>query len=272
MRRRVVSTVRAGTAAIVILLVCFVAGAESKTISGMATPCCSACWPNCCPCPTVSMPQGCTPTTSSYALLPPEMTGASPHTAGNFNVLPNESGILFNVLLDDNGSAVVTEAVVQWQADLSSSSGDTIKFTGPDLKLMAGYLESGPLNTSTTIQISGIPADLAASYYVVVYTLTNVPTSPMVGGDYTVSTSNGFSDTKHVLADGTQTGYTGPDFVQVPNGMDPAFGPDDWGNYVVFTGPDGQALSGTSVTITATPINFPQGRAPINGFQIVSVP
>jgi hypothetical protein len=191
-------------------------------------------------------------------LVPSDRTGPLPYTAGNWNVALNEGGVLTNLVEEIDGEAHPTSATVVWEATGIASSAVTAPnfFQGSDLKLMSGHLDQDINHPFPTfIQITDIPDELAASYDVVIYTLV---ISPNLGAEYTV---NG-SAPAFVLPGGNGV-FNGPDFVEVPTGMDSTFGTDDWGNYVVFRG-----VSGNTVTITAA--NRLGGKAPVNGVQIAN--
>jgi hypothetical protein len=245
MKRRLGSTLSVGAAAVAVLLVGSVARAQVKsTISVRYIACCIN------PSPTCSCPCGSVPP-CSMMLSPNEPAGVD---AINWNNVEGEVGVFSGLVQDINGVAVLTEASVQWQARTASSNpaGTTgfVPGTG-DFLLMSDYLDQDPVqSTPTFVQILNIPVDMAAvGYDVIIYTLTTVPN---LGGTYEV---NGLNPT-FVLPGGNGVAF-GPDFVQ-------ATPRDPIGNYVVFKG-----LSGTAVTITA--INMPGGgKAPINGVQIVS--
>jgi hypothetical protein len=107
-----------------------------------------------------------------------------------------------------------------------------------------------------------LPADVAAGYSVVIYTLSPVTRRP---GAYFVN-DPAMAKPRFVVVGGNtyyKHPYGGPKYVQAL-GTDPDLGQtgstDDFGNYVVFTGLIGD------VTINTMPMNF---RVVINAIQIV---
>jgi len=189
------------------------------------------------------------------------VTGAVP--SANWNNAFGMIGEVKQLARDTNGVAMTTDASVMWSATNTwSSTGrgeENNNFTGPDHDLMRGYLDQNtPTPSTTIIQFTNIPADMAINYDVIIYTLGGVPNR---GGEYTV---NG-SAPKFVVASGNGV-FNGPDFIEAL-GDDPAFGTNDWGNFVAFRG-----MSGDSVMITATNTFGDVPRAPINGVQIVNQP
>jgi hypothetical protein len=265
MKRRL-SSFGAVAAAVAILIIGSSACAQPTASSigvqfvRLATPCCIDACGNCCSCPWDS--RLCC-IDGKYQLVPSDVTGAPKYLAANWNVAEGHGGVLLNLM---NSEGLVTEASLLWEANANTDNQNTdnFMFKDPDRKLMSGYLDQNtPTPSPTFIQITGIPDDVAKSYDVVIYTLTTVPN---FGGQYTVITVSGSEQQKFVLAGGNGV-LNGPDFVEASRsgGSDPMFGTSEWGNFVVFPG-----LSGNAVTITAT--NQPGGKAPVNGVQIVSAP
>jgi hypothetical protein len=199
------------------------------------------------------------------------VTGAAPYTASNWNTVDPQVGFATGLAGDANGAMVPTEAAVFWDATNTFSStgrgeeNNNFPLDSADRKLMTGYLDQNTQFT-TFITIVNIPKELAP-YDVVIYTLGGMPDR---GGEYTV---NGGVvpgvDLKFVVASATIHGdavFNGPKFVKAI-GDDPAYGTNDWGNYVVFTN-----LTGNAVTITATNLFGDVPRAPVNGVQIAKSP
>jgi hypothetical protein len=248
MQRRLGSIVTVG-AAVTVLLVGSVARAQNKSTIGIRFIAC------CINPPPGSMCCSCSDNCISMMLSPSDVAGADGASAANWNNVQGEVGIASGLVQDVGGIAVLTDATVQWQARTASSNpAASIGFvpgTG-DFLLMSDYLDQDTADsTPTFVQITNIPIDMAITGYdVYVYTLTTVSN---LGGTYEV---NGLDPT-FVLPGGNGVAI-GPDYVQAtPN--------DPIGNYVVFHG-----VSGMAVTITA--INMPGGgKAPINGVQIVTL-
>jgi hypothetical protein len=169
---------------------------------------------------------------------------------------------------DTNGVAATTDATVLWEATntwASTGKGEENNhFTGANHTLMTGYLDE---NTSTPspifVQIRNLPDDIATGTYDVYLYMTNGSPGESAG-EYTVNNTG----PKYVVAAGDSGQFSGPDFVQA-TADDPGYGPDDFGNYVVFG-----AQTGSVVTITATNISGIPGkdRAVLNAVQIVKNP
>lgn len=192
------------------------------------------------------------------------------------NIAQSDFGSGFNSGLtrDTNGVAVTTNASVLWHADGAWSStgrGEENNNFDPstaDHTLMSGYLDhSHNFPTPTIVVISNLPSDIATGTYdVYVLALGGVSNR---GGQYTCNSSGPL----YMLVGGPSSNgpFTGPMYVQA-TGDDPSYGPDDYGNYVVFPN-----QTGGTVVVTATQYvdggvivdhtGYP--RAPINGVQIV---
>jgi hypothetical protein len=187
--------------------------------------------------------------------------------SANWNSAQKKAGVLSALTRDTNGVAATTGASALWECTNTwSSTGrgeENNKFdpsTG-DYALMTGYLDQNTSTPSPTfVQIRDIPTDLASGTYdVYVYALGGVPNR---GGEYTCNNVGPL----FLVASG-DTGQFNSSFKQAA-GTDPNYGPDDFGNYIVF-----QGQTGPVITITAT--NFLGGGAPravINGVQIVKNP
>jgi hypothetical protein len=125
---------------------------------------------------------------------------------------------------------------------------------------MSGYLDSSDIGGGNFIDISitGLDADMAAGYSVVIYAQGGVPNRPAA---YFVNDPNQLNP-KYVVPSGDKGQFNGA--YQQAIGDDPDFGTSgsdhDFGNYVVFTGLKGD------VTIHAEPRDF---RAAINAVQVV---
>jgi hypothetical protein len=214
------------------------------------------------------------PGTPGCMLAPTDVAGAAGYASANWNNTVGGADTLPGLVRDTNGVATTTTASVTWQS-IGTWSTESFppgrsefnnSFTGADETLMTGYLDTTSLAGGglTTITITGLPADMAAGYSVVIYTLGGVVNRP---ADYFVNDA-AMANPKHLVPGGASTYkhmYNGS-YVQAL-GTDPDFGTtgltDDFGNYVVFTGMNGDA------TIMAQPQNF---RAVINAVQIVKNP
>jgi len=265
MKRRLGFTLSVGAAAVAVLLV----GSAARAGNGISIqflPCCQDPCGNCCSCPWYDSTTCCL-ISMQPSLALSDRTGATLlDPASNWNIARNQGGVVTNLLQDMNGQAKPTGATVLWEATgIASNPAFLLGFKEEaDLKLTSGYLDQDIKHPFPTyITITDIPADLAANYVVVIYTLT---TEGNKGGDYTVSTSDGYNHTKHVRGNV----YIGPEFHEA-EGEDMLFGMTSWGNYVVFRGtPDMPVLSGTTVTITASAANnMVGGKAPVNGVKIL---
>jgi hypothetical protein len=200
-------------------------------------------------------------------LNPTDVAGVVP--SANWNNAPKKGGVMTALTRDTNGVATTTGAVVLWEATNTwattgkGEEGNNFDPSTADYTLMTGYLDQNTSTPSPTfIQVRNLPDDIASGTYDV-YILA-MGSFADKGGEYTVNNVGPL----FVLAGGdTVNGpLTGPNYVQA-KGTDPAYGPDDFGNYLLVAG-----QTGATVTITAT--NFFSGidsnpRAAINGIQIV---
>ncbi len=198
------------------------------------------------------------------ALAAEDVAGAPAVAQASWNNLNALSGSASGLIADSGGSAQVTAVTVQWSsANTWASTGrgeENNGLTGPDKVLMTGYLDTGD-NTTTTVTISGIPADLVSQAYdVYVYALGGVAGR---GGSYrVVDPSDGAVLRDYIKS---QSPAAPTNHLQVPT-TDPAV----WGTgtYLVFPG-----LTATNITVEATTVD-PWGfgspnRAPIDALQIV---
>lgn len=247
-------------AAIAVLLAGSSARAQAQSVMSiqfirpLGACCYDACW-TCCACPWMGDPHCCSPIPG---LDLAQYAGVPPYVAQNWNVVMGNGGVLSNVMDGDGNS---TTASLLWEAPtFSDAYADELGFVDDANKqLMSGYLDQNTSTPSPTfIQITGIPDSLAAKYDVVIYTLTMVPNA---NGRYSVNTANGDEQLLYVVAGGN--GASDYSMFNQATGNDSAYGPSDFGNYVVFPG-----LSGKTVTITAT--NETDGKAPVNGVQIAT--
>ena len=111
---------------------------------------------------------------------------------------------------------------------------------------MWGYLDGGSPNPAV-INVSGLPASLAANYAVIVYIAGDSPEART--GDYTIGGTT-------ILA--TQGSYALP-FKLASNGVE--------GNYIEFSG-----LGGLSFSLSADLPGIGNYRSPVDAIQIIQVP
>jgi hypothetical protein len=209
------------------------------------------------------------PGTLGCALAPTDVAGAPNFQSANWVNEMTNMGSDTNLTRDTNGVASTTTASVTWTADNTwSTDGTRGEFSdafavGPDETLMNGYLDAGngAVQGFTEIQVTNIPADMAAGYSVVVYTLGGVTNRPAMysanAGAPLFAVPGGpggaTSYYKHAMLG---------NYVQIV-GDDPNNGADDYGNYIVIPG-----LSG-DLDLIAMPNTF---RAAVNAIQIVKNP
>jgi hypothetical protein len=183
---------------------------------------------------------------------------------GNWNNLTLLSGTTNAIRADKLGVAEPVAATVTWSsANTWSSTGrgeENNALPGNDKILMTGYLDTGAA-TTTTVDITGIPAELTADkgYDVYIYALAGVEAR---GGGYAVFDAGGANAlTPWVDAQGPQDPTN---FVQAV----PVAGAWAVGNYIKFTGLKASAIQVKATTadghgFSGTP------RAPINAIQLV---
>jgi hypothetical protein len=207
------------------------------------------------------------PGSAGCALAPTDVAGAPGYASANWINETLDIGADSKLTRDTLGVASTTNAALTWTSDNTWATEGRSQFmdafTGADETLMTGYLDcgNGANGGLTEIQITGLPADIAAGYSLVVYTLGGAPNRPAQysangnGPLYVMSAGPGGVTTyyKHAM--------TG-NYVQAI-GDDPANGPDSYGNYIVFTG-----LSG-DLDLIALPNGGGTPRAAVNAIQIV---
>jgi hypothetical protein len=217
------------------------------------------------------------PTQTGGSMLAPTDAGGVVPSA-NWNNTTTRGGVFSGLVRDTNGVAATTSATVLWEAWATFASHDkstaennnTFDPTTADYAITLGYLDpqKGPVAGSTLdapsptiVVVTGLPADIASGTYdVYLYGLGGRSNR---GGEYTV---NGAGPLFLVAGGDTDQGPATGQYV-LAKGTDPAFGSDDFGNYLLF-----QGLTGSTVTITAS--NTFSGfdthpRAPLNSLQIV---
>jgi hypothetical protein len=211
---------------------------------------------------TISINFGADEGGGAASLNPTDVAGVVP--SANWNNASTKGGVMTALERDINGVATTTGAAVLWEATntwASTGRGEENNKFDPstgDYVLMTGYLDQNTSTPSPTfVQIRNLPDDISTGTYdIYVYALGGVPGR---GGEYTVNNVGPL-----YLIAGGDTGQFNSSFHQAA-GTDPGYGPDDFGNYLVF-----KSQTGPVVTITAT--NFIGGGAPravINGIQIV---
>lgn len=194
-----------------------------------------------------------------------DVAGAPGYTSANWTNEFGAAGMDSNLTRDTNGVVAISNADVTWSCAgtwATEGKGEFNNcFTGADETLLMGYLDTSDLGGGNFIDVTidNLPADMAAGYSVVLYTLGGVVNRP---AEYTV---NGV--VKDVIPGGNTNfrhPYSGPTWVQA-QGTDPGFtDAADYGNFVVFDN-----LTGSTVTIHAEPRNF---RAVLNAVQVVKNP
>lgn len=178
------------------------------------------------------------------------VAGAVPQA--NWNNGAGANNTLSNLTADLNGGANATAISVTWSGSpntwASTGRGEENNgfAAGGDRDLMTGYIDTD--NTSvTTMVFSGIPAPFSTGGFdVYVYMLGGVPGR---GGQYTLGATTLQGDSP-----------TNPSAHSQDLGVDH----NDVGTYLLFPN-----VTGTSFTLTGTPIFGGTPRAPINGIQLV---
>ena len=209
------------------------------------------------------------PGTNGCALDPTDTAGALGYQSANWVNEMTDQGSDTNLTRDDNGVASATTASLTWVCDNTWSSdgvrgepGDVFPLGG-DQKLFNGYLDiggGGPSMGFTDIEITGLPDDFATGFSVILYTQSGVTNrqeyvycnDPNLANPLSVTYGGPGGATSYYLR-----AIVG-NYVQAI-GDDPTFGPDSYGNYVIFTmNGSSQSLAGTSVSIYVYP-NSAQG-------------
>lgn len=204
-------------------------------------------------------------------LDPSESAGVASVAQANWNNLKGATGTAASgIVADAKGAAQPTTVSVTWSSGNTwASTGrgeENNKFTGSNLKLTTGYLDTGNA-TTTTVSIASLPAKLTdGGYDVYVYSLGGVGGR---GGAYRVmDTASGKALTGWVRV---QSPTNSTDFVEATliGGADPnGAARHAVGNYVVFKG-----LTSANITVLARTAGFGFSgtpRAPINAIQLVT--
>lgn len=190
--------------------------------------------------------------------------GAPGYVQANWNNLSLFEGSASGLVADKLGVVQPTSASVEWaSANTWSSTGrgeENNALPGYDYTLMTGYLDTGAA-TTTTVTISGIPADLTGGdgYDVLVYGLGGVAGR---GGAYGIRDSVGGTLIRDYVR---AQGPTNPTAHSEVTG-DPAAWNE--GTYTVFRG-----LTASTIVVEGTTENGNgfggNPRAPINAIQLV---
>jgi hypothetical protein len=199
------------------------------------------------------------------SLLVEDVAGVPAVAQANWNNLADPTPSTGAPVLLRTDTGANTSATVFWEsANTWASTGlgeENNAFTGPNLTLLTGYLDTGDA-TTTTVTIENIPDSLYAGngFDVYVYALGGVPGR---GGGYRIVSATGTVLKPYVLA---KSGTNPTAYKEVPQNL--GAGVHGEGNYIVFTG-----LKVPSIKIEATTV-APQatsgtGRAPINAVQLV---
>jgi hypothetical protein len=230
------------------------------------------------------------PGTNGCALNPTDMAGVPGYQTANWvNETTDEGSDTTSLVRDDNGVATAITTSVTWVCDntwsndgLRDGGASDLFPLGPDQVLMNGYMDIGSAANpdasvkfgmpATDIEITNLPADFAAGFSVIIYTLGGAVNRPellyvndpnLVSPLYVMPGGPG----------GATTWLTPQPLIRTymqAIGDDPSYGPDSFGNYVVVTNDgNGNPLQGTSVSIYALPNTF---RAAVNAVQIVKNP
>jgi hypothetical protein len=214
------------------------------------------------------------------AVAATEKAGVAAVAQANWNNLAPQNGTnVTGIVADHTGAAEATSMSVSWTcANTWASTGrgeENNQFTGPDLALMTGYLDT-PSAGKTVVTMNNIPAALTQKGYdLYIYALGGVGGR---GGSYRILDAN----TQVVLRDyiRAQSPTNSSTYAEVPTNLGAPDGSGNRtsalifgaGNYLVFRGLFAPAITVEAVTAAAgggigysgTP------RAPINAIQLVT--
>jgi hypothetical protein len=185
------------------------------------------------------------PGTPGCALAATDVAGAPGYASANWVNETTANGSDTKLVRDTNGVATTTNASVSWTSSNTWATQGRSEFTNAfaavslaDESLMTGYLDAGGGGSNSEVDVTGLPADIAAGYSVVIYSMGGVfgrPSFILANGNQAWlnpgGNTNGSGGYKHVFA-GTYAQVIGDD----PTHASPG---DDDGNYVVFTGLSG---------------------------------
>jgi hypothetical protein len=181
-----------------------------------------------------------------------ESAGFKP--AANWNSVVGNTGMLASLVAADGST---TSASVTWNSPGTFANLFT-QDTG-DAHMMNGFLEARDA-TSVTVGVT-LPSSMSGAYDVYVYCYGYVDATTRTY-QYAIQDA-----TQLTTKTASQTGHSASTFPG--HSPAPAVGSLGAGTYVLF-----QNLTGTSFTLTATPLSStatptPVLRAPVNGIQIV---
>ncbi len=127
------------------------------------------------------------PGTPGCFLNPSDVAGAPGYASANWINETLNVSTDSNLIRDTKGVTTTTGASVSWAADNTwstepgSGRGEFANcFGGADETLMTGYLDAGngAVQGFTSIKVTSLPADIAAGYSVVIYSLGGIRNRP----------------------------------------------------------------------------------------------
>jgi hypothetical protein len=191
--------------------------------------------------------------TGITTLLPTESAGFKP--AINWNSVASSAGTLSSLVAADGNT---TSASVTWSSP--GTYAHLFTDTTGDAHMMSGFLEARD-TTLVTVGVATLPSSMSGGYDVYVYCYGYIDATTRTY-QYAIQDATQLT-TKSV----SQTGHSATTFPG--HSPAPAVGGTGAGTYVLF-----QNLTGTTFTLTATPLSStatptPILRAPVNGIQIV---
>lgn len=197
----------------------------------------------------------------------PSVTGpAGAVQASNWNNFAAATGT--NQPLADSGGTGSGAVIAYTSPNLygTTPSGTGTTGTAGDTALMTGYLDNGNGSTGITVAVSGLPAAFTSGgYQVLAYSNTDSAGS----WGFRVTDTNAVIDTRY----GQNTGGGGKNYPlsgingYVNSTSTNAAGPGTAANYVTLG-----TFTGSGFTLVGVQGATSDGRARLNGFQIVSVP
>ncbi|MGC9986376.1 MAG: hypothetical protein ABSF35_22495 [Polyangia bacterium] len=200
------------------------------------------------------VPVGDSGVTETVVMAASESAGVKPAT--HWNSAASNTGTLSSLVSADG---TTTSASVAWDSPVASgetSATWSLSWTDApgDVRMMNGYLDPRATASPATIDVT-LPSSMSGGYDVYVYCYGNIVGVKNRTYQYTIGT------TAHSFTQQGPSATTFPGYMEAPEG-----GTGNY-DYVVF-----QNLTGTTFTLTATPLSSTSGsvRAPVNGIQIVS--
>ena len=200
------------------------------------------------------VPVGDSGVTETVVMAASESAGVKPAT--HWNSAASNTGTLSSLVSADG---TTTSASVAWDSPVASgetSATWSLSWTDApgDVRMMNGYLDPRATASPATIDVT-LPSSMSGGYDVYVYCYGNIVGVKNRTYQYTIGT------TTHSFTQQGPSATTFPGYMEAPEG-----GTGNY-DYVVF-----QNLTGTTFTLTATPLSSTSGsvRAPVNGIQIVS--